>query len=51
MSILQKRLMVLLFIPARLLLILIPLPASRYANVEQDFVFLSASPLSSYENI
>jgi len=51
MSILLKRLMVLLFIPAEWLLLMIPLPASRYANVEHDFVFISAAPLLSNGNI
>jgi|GEM_PF-1588135 len=45
MSILLKRLMVLLFFPAGLVLLVTPLPTHHRGYVEQDHVFISASPL------
>ena len=50
MSILLKRLMVLLFFPAGLVLLVTPLPTHHRGYVEQDYVFISASPLSAKTN-
>ena len=50
MSILFKRLLALLLIPAGLVLLVTPLPTHRRAYIEQDFVFISASPLSTGTN-
>ena len=46
MSILFKRLLVLLLIPAGLVLLVTPLPTHRVACMEQNYVFISASPVN-----
>ncbi|MCK5793218.1 MAG: hypothetical protein KAH12_00820 [Anaerolineales bacterium] len=50
MSILLKRLLALLLIPAGVVLLVTPLPTHRRVYVEQDYVFISAFPLSAEIN-